>query len=86
MTELPVAALDAAVAQEIRTGGRLKSHTAGDAVIAYGSGNVLVHVTFAFLTLFTCGFFVFPWIVWANTNREHLVTMRVDSDGTIHRG
>jgi hypothetical protein len=44
-----------------------------------------MHVTFAVLTMFTCGFFVFPWIVWANTNREHLVTLRVESDGTIHR-
>jgi hypothetical protein len=73
------------VAQEIRNGGRLKSSTPGHAVIAYGSGNVLMHVTFACLTLFTCGFFVFPWIVWANTNREQRVNLRVDPDGTIRR-
>ncbi len=84
--------LDAAVAEEIRNGGRLKSRTPGDAVIvygsgsiAYGSGNVLMHLTFACLTLITSGFFVFPWIVWANTNREHRVTLRVDADGTILR-
>jgi hypothetical protein len=73
------------LAQEISNGGRLKSRTAGDAVIAYGGGNVIMHVTFGFLTLFTCGFFVFPWIAWANTNREHLVTLGVESDGTVHR-
>ena len=83
MTEpSPADGLDA----EIRNGGRLKSRTRGDAVIAYGSGNVLMqHLTFACLTLITSGFFVFPWIVWANTNRERRVTLRVDSDGTILR-
>jgi hypothetical protein len=86
MTELPEAAgLDTAVDQELRNGGRLKSRIAGHAVVAYGGGSVLMHVTFAVLTMFTCGFFVFPWIVWANTNREHLVTLRVESDGTVHR-
>ena len=86
MTEpSPVDGLDAAVAEEIRNGGRLKSRTPGDAVIAYGSGNVLMHLTFACLTLITSGFFVFPWIVWANTNREHRVTLRVNSDGMILR-
>ena len=44
-----------------------------------------MHLTFACLTLITSGFFVFPWIVWANTNRERRVTLRVDSDGTILR-
>jgi hypothetical protein len=86
MTEpSPVDGLDAAVAEEICNGGRLKSRTPGDAVIVYGSGNVLMRLTFACLTLITSGFFVFAWIVWANTNREHRVTLRVDSDGTILR-
>jgi hypothetical protein len=82
----PAAGLEAAVDQEIRNGGRLKSFTASDAVIAYGGGNVLMHLTFAVLTLFTCGFFAFPWIVWANTNREHHITLHVTSDGTVLRG
>jgi hypothetical protein len=61
MTEpSPVDGLDAAVAEEIQNGGRLKSRTPGDAVIVYGSGNVLMHLTFACLTLITPGFFVFP--------------------------
>ena len=86
MTEpSPTDGLDAAIAEEIRNGGRLTSRTPGDAVIVYGSGNVLMHLTFACLTLITSGFFVFPWIVWANTNREHRVTLRVDADGTILR-
>ena len=38
MTEpSPVDGLDAAVAEEIHNGGRLKSRTPGDAVIVYGS-------------------------------------------------
>ena len=86
MTEpSPADGLEAAVAEEIRNGGRLQSRTPGGAVIAYGSGNLLMHLTFACLTLITSGFFVFPWIVWANTNREHRVTLRVDADGTILR-
>lgn len=75
--------LDDAIAQETGVGGRLKSHTATHAVIVYGSGNVLLHITFAVLTLFTCGFFVFPWIVWANTMREGRVTIQVDPYGNI---
>lgn len=82
----PLAWLDAAVAEEIRNGGRLKSRTQGGAVIAYGGGDLLMHLVFACLTLATSGFFVFPWIVWANTIREHRVTLRVDPDGTIVRG
>ncbi len=66
-------------------GGRLESHTPNHAVIVYGSGNVLLHITFAFLTLFTCGLFLFPWIVWANTIREHRVTLQVDPYGNIIR-
>jgi hypothetical protein len=51
MTEpSPVDGLDAAVAEEIQNGGRLKSRTPGDAVVVYGSGNVLMHLTFACLT------------------------------------
>ena len=86
MTEpSPVDGFDAAVAEEIQNAGRLKSRTPGDGVVVCGSGNVLMHLTFACLTLITSGFFVFPWIVWANTNREHRVTLRVDADGTILR-
>ena len=44
--------LDVAIDQEIANGG-LESRTAYDAVIAYGCGNVLLHITFAVLTLFT---------------------------------
>ena len=78
--------LDVAIDQEIANGGRLESRTAYDAVIAYGCGNVLLHITFAVLTLFTCGLFLFPWIVWANTVREHKVTLHVDAHGNITRG
>ena len=77
--------LDIAIAQEMGYGGRLESHTPNHAVIVYGSGNVLLHITFAFLTLFTCGLFLFPWIVWANTIREHRVTLQVDPYGNIIR-
>jgi hypothetical protein len=38
-----------------------------------------------FLTLFVCGLMVFPWIVWANTNRERHVTLHVDRYGNIVR-
>lgn len=86
MTEpLPADRLDAAVDQEIRNGGRLESLSPNHAVIVYGSGNVLLHVTFACLTLFTCGLFVFPWIVWANTIRERRVNLQVDPTGKVIR-
>lgn len=78
--------LDSAIAQEVANGGRLKSRTTHDAVLVYGGGNVLLHLTFAVLTLFTCGLFVFPWIVWANTIRQHTVTLHVDANGNITRG
>ena len=86
MTEpAPADRLDAAVDQEIRNGGRLQSYTSNHAVIVYGSGNVLLHITFAVLTLVTCGLFLFPWIVWANTIRERRVTLQVDQHGNIIR-
>ena len=62
-------------------GGRLESHAPNHAVIVYGSGNVLLHITFAVLTLFVCVMFLFPWIVWANTIREHRVTLQVGKYG-----
>ena len=46
---------------------------------------MLMHITFAALTLTVSGLFVFPWIVWANTIREHRVTLRVDQDGGVAR-
>lgn len=79
------ARLDAAIEQAVGNGGRLETHTPNLAVIVYGCGNILLHITFAVLTLFTCGFFVFPWIAWANTNREHRVTLEVDPYGNIIR-
>ena len=79
------ARLDIAIAREIGDGGRLEMHSPTRAVITFGSGGVLMHVTFAVLTLFTCGFFVFPWIVWANTNRKHRVTLEVDAYGNVSR-
>jgi hypothetical protein len=77
--------LDTAVDEEINRGGRRISRHPHHAVIAYGSGNVLLHITFAVLTLFACGLFVFPWIVWANTTRERHVTLHVDRYGNIVR-
>jgi hypothetical protein len=79
------ALLDNAIAQEIGNGGHLVAQHQTVAVIGYGSGGVLLHLTFAVLTLFTCGLFVFPWIVWANTNRKHRVTLEVDPFGTVSR-
>lgn len=79
------ARLDAAIEQAVGNGGRLETRTPNLAVIVYGCGNILLHITFAVLTLSTCGFFVFPWIVWANTNREHRVKLEVDPYGNIVR-
>lgn len=79
------ARLDSVIAREIGDGGRVKTRSETRAVILFGSGGVLMHLTFAVLTLFTCGFFVFPWIVWANTNRKHLVTLEVDEYGNVSR-
>jgi hypothetical protein len=79
------ALLDAAIEQEMASGGRLETLTPHLAVVEYGCGNILLHITFAVLTLFTCGLFVFPWIVWANTNRQHRVTLEVDPYGAIIR-
>ena len=65
-------------------GGRVESHTPDQAVIVYGGNDVLLHITFAVLTLFTCGLFVFPWIVWANTRpRARRVALRVDPYGNV---
>ena len=61
------------------------SHTSDHVVIVYGSGNVLLHITFAVLTPVTCGLFLFPWIVWANTICERRVTLQVDPHGNIIR-
>jgi hypothetical protein len=77
--------LDTAIEEELNRGGRQISRHPHHAVIAYGSGNILLHITFAVLILFTCGLFVFPWIVWANTNRERHLTLHVDPNGTIIR-
>ncbi|MDT5014082.1 MAG: hypothetical protein QOD39_242 [Mycobacterium sp.] len=80
-----VTTLDDAVAEELANGGRLKSRGGTGAVVAYGAGNVLLHITFAVLTLIVNGFFVFPWIVWANTNRQRRVTLHVAPDGRVTR-
>jgi hypothetical protein len=77
--------LETAIDEEISSGGRPLSRHPHHAVIAYGSGSILLHITFAVLTLFTCGLFVFPWIVWANTTRERHVTLYVDPHGNIIR-
>ncbi len=79
------ARLDIAIAQEVGDGGRVETRGQTHAVILFGSGGALMHLTFAILTLFTCGFFVFPWIVWANTNRKHRVTLQVDAHGNVSR-
>jgi hypothetical protein len=79
------ALLDVALEQELAGGARLETRAPSLAVVVYGCGNILLHITFAVLTLFTCGFFVFPWIVWANTNRRHRVTLEVDPYGNIIR-
>jgi hypothetical protein len=79
------AVLDDAIAVEVGKGGRVETHHQTVAVIRYGSGGVLLHLTFAVLTLVTCGLFVFPWIVWANTNRAHRVTLEVDERGRVSR-
>jgi hypothetical protein len=81
----PVSTLDTAIDEERAHGGRLESRTSEHAVFRYGAGNVLLHITFAALTLIVSGLFVFPWIVWANTIREHRVTLRVDQDGGVAR-
>ena len=76
--------LDIAIAEEMGPGGRVESHTPDQAVIVYGGNDVLLHITFAVLTLFTCGLFVFPWIVWANTRpRARRVALRVDPFGNL---
>ena len=80
-----VSALDDAVAQELADGARLKSQSGIDAIVIYGAGNVLMHITFAALSVAVSGYFVFPWIVWANTIRQRRVTLDVNPDGTITR-
>ncbi len=75
--------LDAATDREIERGGRLVTRAPGHAVIRYGCGRVLMHLTFAALALGVNGLFVFPWIVWANTMRERRVTLRLDRDGSV---
>jgi hypothetical protein len=77
--------LATAVDDAINSGGRQVSRHPHHVVIAYGSGNILLHITFAVLTFFTGGLFVFPWIVWANTNRERQVTLHVDRYGNVTR-
>jgi hypothetical protein len=79
------ARLDSAIAYEVGNGGRLETHSQTHAVVVFGGGGVLMHLTFVLLTLFTCGLFVFPWIAWANTSREHRVTVTVDPQGRVTR-
>jgi hypothetical protein len=81
-----VGTLDDAIAEELAKGGRLESRSGAHAVIVYGAGNVFVHITFAALTFVVSLFFVFPWIVWANTIRKRRVTLDVDLQGNIIRG
>jgi hypothetical protein len=81
-----VSTLDDAIAGELAKGGRLESRSDAHAVIRYGAGNVLVHITFAALTFVVSFFFVFPWIVWANTIRRRRVTLDVDVAGNVIRG
>ena len=78
-------AFDAAIAKELARGCRLKSRSHDEAVVVYGYGKVLTHLTFAALTFFANALFVFPWIVWANTGRERELTLRVDANGNIVR-
>jgi hypothetical protein len=80
-----VALLDTEVARQLGFGGRVKSRSPTNVVVAYGYGNLALHSTFAFLTVFVNGFFAFPWIVWANTMRERRVTLEVDPYGDIRR-
>jgi hypothetical protein len=80
-----VSALDDAVAEELANGGRLDSRSGAQAVIVYGAGNVLLHLTFAALTVVVSWYFVFPWIVWANTIRERRVTLEADLHGNVIR-
>jgi hypothetical protein len=77
--------LDAAIDEAVRNHGRVESLGAHHAVVVYGAGRILMHVTFAVLTIFTCGLFAFPWIVWANTGRERRVEIRVDEAGDVSR-
>ncbi|MFI5507158.1 hypothetical protein ACIA48_06795 [Mycobacterium sp. NPDC051804] len=77
--------LDDAIAEELANGGRLGYRDSAHAVVLYGAGNVLLHLTFAALTLAVSGLFVFPWIVWANTIRQHRVSLGVGPDGEIVR-
>jgi hypothetical protein len=81
-----VGTLDDAIAKELAKGGRLESRSGAHAVVLYGAGNVLLHITFAALPLFVSGFFVFPWIVWANTIRQRRVTLDVDLASNVIRG
>jgi hypothetical protein len=83
MSDVP--ALDTAIDEATANGARLKWRTSDEAVIAYGAGNVLLHLTFAALTVVVSGLFVFPWIVWANTVRERRVTLHVDATGHVIR-
>jgi hypothetical protein len=77
--------LDAAIDEAVRNNGRVESLGAHHAVVVYGGGRILMHVTFAVLTIFTCGLFAFPWIAWANTSRERRVKILVDEVGSVIR-
>jgi hypothetical protein len=66
-----VGALDDAVDREVAKGARLKSRTDEHAVVGYGAGNVLMHITFA--------------ARWANTIRERRGTVEVDRHDEVIR-
>jgi len=58
-----VSAFDEAIAEELANGGRPDARSVKETVIVYGAGNVLLHLTFAALSVVVSWYFVFPWIV-----------------------
>lgn len=74
--------LDGAIAKAVVVGWRVESHTEAQAVLVSGQRpNHLLHLV---LTLCTCGFWGFVWIVVALTIRESRLVYTVDPAGQVH--
>ncbi|MFI5495294.1 hypothetical protein [Actinoplanes sp. NPDC051859] len=75
--------LDVEVANHVRSGWAVESRSETMAVMV--SGSRPNHVLHLLLTLLTCGFWVFIWLLVAATSRMSRVALVVNPDGTVAR-
>lgn len=78
--------LDEAVKTAVEQGARVKSRTPFEAVLTYGDPSndwLYDNVLHAIITIFSCGTWLFIWLLILVTQREKRVTFAVDANGNI---